>query len=127
MSDQNTEPQLNSEAWPKGSRWDKGPWYGKRAQLAVFLASLAVAAGGGWLGYSHGRNVDESLRADGPAEATQAAPESDEFGIVADTAIGAAVFFFGSEVVLNFGLVSLQRRHQLNHPESSANANDTPA
>jgi len=121
MRDTETLLKSSSERWPKGIHWDQGPWHGGRARFAAFAVSLCVAAGGGWLGYNHGVSLDQ---ADRQTEHAQAG-DSNEVGIGTDAAAGAMIGFFGSEVALSFGLVALQRRHILNHPESYASAPDT--
>jgi hypothetical protein len=122
MSDTQTPLESSSERWPAGIHWDQGPWHGRRARFAAFLASLCVAAGGGWLGYNHGMSLDQA----GVRTESAQAGDSNEFGIGVDTAVGAVAGFLGSEVVLSLGLVSLQRRHILNHPESYASTIDAP-
>jgi hypothetical protein len=121
MRDKETSLESSSERFPKGIHWDQGPWHGGRARRAAFVASLCVAAGGGWLGYNHGTSLDHADRQAEPAQAGN----SNEFGIGIDTAAGALAGFLGSEAVLSFGLVGLQRRHILNHPESYASTTDT--
>lgn len=120
MRDTETSLEPSSERWPKRIHWDQGPWHGGRARLATFMVSLCVAAGGGWLGYNHAISLNQ---ADRRTESTQAG-DNNEFGIGIDTAVGTIAGFLGSEVVLSFGLVGLQRRHILNHPESYASITD---
>jgi hypothetical protein len=118
MTDMQTAPQPDHETEPGEIYWDRGPWNGARAQLAAFLVSLCVATGGGWLGYNHGKDV---LQAEEQSKSGQVANDEFKYG-----ALGAIVSFFGSELVLNFGLVALQRRrYELAHPELHANAPDT--
>jgi len=73
---------------------------------------LAVAAFGGWLGYNHGNSVDQSLKA---------AHKPDQAGAISytvgDTTRDAAIGFFATEFVVGLGLIGLERRYLLNHPE----------
>ena len=123
MNDTQIPLESSSGRWPKGIHWDQGPWHGGRARVATFLVSLCVGVGGVWLGYNHGVSLDQANRRAEPAQAG----DSNEFGIGVDAAVGAMIGFLGSEAVLSFGLVDLQRRHILNHPESYSSDADASA
>lgn len=113
-----TAPQPDHETGPNGMYWDRGPWNNARAQLTAFLVSLCVAAGGGWLGYNHGEDVQHAEKRSGSGQVA-----NDEFKYAA---LGAVVGFLGSEGGLNFGLVALQRRrYERAHPGLQANTPDT--
>ena len=121
MNDSQSSRESRSEQRTSRIRWDQGPWHGALARCTVFLVSLCVAAGGGWVGYNHGTALEQ---ADRHAEAAQAG-NGNEVGIAVDTAVGAVVGFIGTEVVLSFGLVNLQRRYAQEHLESPSGTDET--
>jgi hypothetical protein len=111
---------VRPETWPKGVRWDRGPWNGKRAQAAAFMASLCVAAGGGWLG--HNQTTRDLTPAKPPVEHAEASSSS--LATDVDTVVGATIGFIGTELILNLGMVVAERRYILNRPELYNNTLD---
>jgi hypothetical protein len=114
MTNTQAEHSTSDAVFTSKLRLDRGPWHGLPARTATFVASLAIAAGGGWFGYSHGEELSRHQRAEAIPGSVQA-EANHGFGIEVDTAAVALFSFLGSEITISYVLVSMQQRYELKH------------